>query len=231
MVQGTGWERAACPLPLPVTGAHCPLPGRHAEDIFGELFNEANSFYMRMNSLQERVDLLVIKVTQLDSTVEEGKGLGLFWGDGCERVGDACCGLDHLPCPVQGAEVTPPSLLLPAPPSFAAGHQHAESLQELYGAEPAGGVSQLHPQPGDGDVPALRQAPATQHPHALQVGWLAQRSLGGPRGVLGSPFQERHQGVHPVCCLAERLLSPVAVPPSSLRMALGTSHPTQWYCR
>ncbi|NXD37417.1 WASF3 protein, partial [Copsychus sechellarum] len=43
----------------------------HAEDIFGELFNEANSFYMRMNSLQERVDLLVIKVTQLDSTVEE----------------------------------------------------------------------------------------------------------------------------------------------------------------
>ncbi|XP_056393848.1 actin-binding protein WASF3-like isoform X2 [Hyla sarda] len=44
---------------------------RHAEDIFGELFNEANSFYMRMNSLQERVDLLVVKVTQLDSTVEE----------------------------------------------------------------------------------------------------------------------------------------------------------------
>ncbi|XP_038603920.1 wiskott-Aldrich syndrome protein family member 3-like [Tachyglossus aculeatus] len=44
---------------------------RHAEDIFGELFNEANSFYLRMSSLQERVDLLVFKVTQLDSTVEE----------------------------------------------------------------------------------------------------------------------------------------------------------------
>ncbi|XP_041949206.1 wiskott-Aldrich syndrome protein family member 3 [Alosa sapidissima] len=44
---------------------------RHAEDIFGELFNEANSFYMRMNSLQERVDQLAVKVTQLDSTVEE----------------------------------------------------------------------------------------------------------------------------------------------------------------
>ncbi|XP_043913600.1 wiskott-Aldrich syndrome protein family member 3-like [Protopterus annectens] len=44
---------------------------RHAEDVFGELFNEANCFYMRMNSLQERVDLLAIKVTQLDSTVEE----------------------------------------------------------------------------------------------------------------------------------------------------------------
>lgn len=86
-VQGTGWERAAT---LAMTGAPCPLPGRHAEDIFGELFNEANSFYMRMNSLQERVDLLVIKVTQLDSTVEEGEGLGLFWGDGQARVGGRC---------------------------------------------------------------------------------------------------------------------------------------------
>ncbi|XP_056119510.1 actin-binding protein WASF3 [Rhinichthys klamathensis goyatoka] len=44
---------------------------RHAEDIFGELFNEANSFCVRMNGLQERVDLLAVKVTQLDSTVEE----------------------------------------------------------------------------------------------------------------------------------------------------------------
>ncbi|XP_035002645.1 wiskott-Aldrich syndrome protein family member 3 isoform X1 [Hippoglossus stenolepis] len=44
---------------------------RHAEDIFGELFTEANTFYLRMNSLQERVDLLAVKVTQLDSTVEE----------------------------------------------------------------------------------------------------------------------------------------------------------------
>lgn len=51
----------------------CVHAGRHAEDIFGELFNEANSFYMRMNSLQEKVDLLAVKVTQLDSTVEEGK--------------------------------------------------------------------------------------------------------------------------------------------------------------
>ncbi|XP_069386548.1 actin-binding protein WASF3-like isoform X2 [Paralichthys olivaceus] len=44
---------------------------RHAEDIFSELFTEANSFYLRMNSLQERVDLLAVRVTQLDSTVEE----------------------------------------------------------------------------------------------------------------------------------------------------------------
>ncbi|MGH0170148.1 UNVERIFIED_CONTAM: hypothetical protein FKN15_057991 [Acipenser sinensis] len=49
---------------------------RHAEDIFGELFNEANSFCMRMNNLQDRVDLLAVKVTQLDSTVEEVLSLG-----------------------------------------------------------------------------------------------------------------------------------------------------------
>ncbi|XP_023692984.1 actin-binding protein WASF3-like [Paramormyrops kingsleyae] len=44
---------------------------RHAEDVFAELFIEANSFYMRMSSLQEKVDLLAVRVTQLDSTVEE----------------------------------------------------------------------------------------------------------------------------------------------------------------
>lgn len=53
----------------------CPsfvFPGKHAEDIFGELFNEANTFYLRANSLQDRIDRLAVKVTQLDSTVEEG---------------------------------------------------------------------------------------------------------------------------------------------------------------
>ncbi|XP_069495395.1 actin-binding protein WASF3 [Ambystoma mexicanum] len=44
---------------------------KHAEDIFGELFNEANHFYIRANSLQDRIDRLAVKVTQLDSTVEE----------------------------------------------------------------------------------------------------------------------------------------------------------------
>ncbi|XP_043852945.1 wiskott-Aldrich syndrome protein family member 3 isoform X2 [Dromiciops gliroides] len=44
---------------------------KHAEDIFGELFNEANNFYIRANSLQDRIDRLAVKVTQLDSTVEE----------------------------------------------------------------------------------------------------------------------------------------------------------------
>ncbi|MFT7802106.1 wiskott-Aldrich syndrome protein family member 3-like [Arapaima gigas] len=64
---------------------------RHAEDIFGELFNEANSFYMRMNSLQEKVDLLAVKVTQLDSTVEEAlnpdRGPStLLWRAGARRT-------------------------------------------------------------------------------------------------------------------------------------------------
>ncbi|XP_025025299.1 wiskott-Aldrich syndrome protein family member 3 isoform X2 [Python bivittatus] len=44
---------------------------KHAEDVFGELFNEANNFYIRANSLQDRIDRLSVKVTQLDSTVEE----------------------------------------------------------------------------------------------------------------------------------------------------------------
>ena len=50
----------------------CALP-IYAEDIFGELFNEANTFYIRANSLQDRIDRLAVKVTQLDSTVEEGE--------------------------------------------------------------------------------------------------------------------------------------------------------------
>ncbi|XP_061659700.1 actin-binding protein WASF3-like [Syngnathoides biaculeatus] len=44
---------------------------KHAENIFGDLFNEANTFYVRANSLQDRIDRLAIKVTQLDSNVEE----------------------------------------------------------------------------------------------------------------------------------------------------------------
>lgn len=46
--------------------------GKHAENVFGELFNEANTFYGRANSLQDRIDRLAVKVTQLDSSVEEG---------------------------------------------------------------------------------------------------------------------------------------------------------------
>lgn len=49
-----------------------PVAGTHAENVFGELFNEANTFYGRANSLQDRIDRLAVKVTQLDSSVEEG---------------------------------------------------------------------------------------------------------------------------------------------------------------
>lgn len=60
-------------LKFPVSVSFCcSFPGKHAEDIFGELFNEANTFYLRANSLQDRIDRLAVKVTQLDSTVEEG---------------------------------------------------------------------------------------------------------------------------------------------------------------
>ncbi|XP_029924841.1 wiskott-Aldrich syndrome protein family member 3 [Myripristis murdjan] len=44
---------------------------KHAENVFGELFNEANTFYVRANTLQDRIDRLAVKVTQLDSSVEE----------------------------------------------------------------------------------------------------------------------------------------------------------------
>ncbi|XP_047463120.1 wiskott-Aldrich syndrome protein family member 3 [Mugil cephalus] len=44
---------------------------KQAENVFGELFNEANTFYVRANSLQDRIDRLAVKVTQLDSSIEE----------------------------------------------------------------------------------------------------------------------------------------------------------------
>ncbi|TRY86738.1 hypothetical protein DNTS_004231 [Danionella cerebrum] len=44
---------------------------KYAEDLFGELFNEAHSFSFRVNSLQERVDRLTVSVTQLDPKEEE----------------------------------------------------------------------------------------------------------------------------------------------------------------
>ncbi|XP_058804941.1 actin-binding protein WASF3 isoform X2 [Phymastichus coffea] len=44
---------------------------RHAEDLFGELAKEAHNLSDRANSLQARIDRLAVKVTQLDSNVEE----------------------------------------------------------------------------------------------------------------------------------------------------------------
>lgn len=46
---------------------------KHAEDLFGELCAETNLIFQRTNSLQERIQNLSLKVTQLDSNVEEGK--------------------------------------------------------------------------------------------------------------------------------------------------------------
>lgn len=48
---------------------------KHAEDMFYELFSETNEFYNRASRLQQRLDHLRVKVTQLDATVEEGKFL------------------------------------------------------------------------------------------------------------------------------------------------------------
>ncbi|XP_071993113.1 actin-binding protein WASF2 [Engystomops pustulosus] len=44
---------------------------RYAEDIFGELFNEASLFAQRVGTLGERVEKLQVKVTQLDPKEEE----------------------------------------------------------------------------------------------------------------------------------------------------------------
>lgn len=44
---------------------------KHSEDLFGELTREADNLYERSNSLQARIQRLSVKVTQLDSTVEE----------------------------------------------------------------------------------------------------------------------------------------------------------------
>jgi len=45
---------------------------KHAEDVFGDLFIVAADLLQRSNSLQTRIDKLSVKVTSLDSNVEEG---------------------------------------------------------------------------------------------------------------------------------------------------------------
>ena len=46
---------------------------RHAEEMFGNLFTEAEAIATRSSGIQARIDRLAVRVTQLDSTVEEGK--------------------------------------------------------------------------------------------------------------------------------------------------------------
>ena len=44
---------------------------KHAENLFGELFKEADGMYQRSNRLNHRVEALVEVVTKLDPVVEE----------------------------------------------------------------------------------------------------------------------------------------------------------------
>ena len=46
---------------------------KHAENLFGELFREADGMYHRSNQLNQRVEVLVGMVTRLDPVVEEGR--------------------------------------------------------------------------------------------------------------------------------------------------------------
>ena len=46
---------------------------RHAENLFGELFKEADGMYHRSNKLNQRVEVLVDTVTKLDPVVEQGR--------------------------------------------------------------------------------------------------------------------------------------------------------------
>ena len=46
---------------------------KHAEDMFEELSKEATTIFHRSNNLSVRIEKLRFKVTQLDSTVAEGK--------------------------------------------------------------------------------------------------------------------------------------------------------------
>ncbi|GFW20708.1 wiskott-Aldrich syndrome protein family member 3 [Trichonephila clavipes] len=46
---------------------------KHAENIFATLFKESTLIAARTQTLQGRIDRLSLKVTQLDSNVEEGK--------------------------------------------------------------------------------------------------------------------------------------------------------------
>ena len=44
---------------------------KHAENIFGDLFNEADTIFRRSNGLNQRIEVLVERVTKLDPVVEQ----------------------------------------------------------------------------------------------------------------------------------------------------------------
>lgn len=45
---------------------------QHAEDMFADLYRETNNFFQRATDLNNRVEHLTMKVTQLNPTEEEG---------------------------------------------------------------------------------------------------------------------------------------------------------------
>ena len=51
---------------------------QHAEDMFSDLYRETTTFFNRASELNNRVEHLRIKVTQLNPTEEEGRCLYLF---------------------------------------------------------------------------------------------------------------------------------------------------------
>ena len=65
---------------------------KHAENLFAEIFNEANSYLERTAALEKRVTKLAVDVTELDPVQEEGasnfnstplyfwRRLALAWG-------------------------------------------------------------------------------------------------------------------------------------------------------
>ena len=54
--------------------------------ISGNLFSEAESIAHRSSNLQARIDRIAVRVTQLDSTVEEGELFLFIWENGSSRV-------------------------------------------------------------------------------------------------------------------------------------------------
>ena len=81
---------------------------RHAEEMFGNLFTEAEVVAARSSSLQAKIDKLAIRVTQLDSTVEEGNTVRLinklyphnisFKLDQLVKVPDHNLGISYFQC-------------------------------------------------------------------------------------------------------------------------------------
>lgn len=110
---------------------------KHAEDLFGELAREAHGLFDRANSLQARIDRLAVKVTQLDSNVEEGSLPDYF-----DRI---------LIC-----RWTCYNLLLKPFYSFVTRHPHEESFQEFRGIRSTSRLQRHYAYCDDGHLSTVR---------------------------------------------------------------------------